>query len=583
VAVNAHRVGANAIRREEADRTQAATIGELLTLATIILAGVGIPVVFAFVTGAIDLPRNDDWAFSRAALRLFRTGQVELSGWAVMSLVGHLLWAQPWLEILGPTQRTLHLAQATAAAGGLACTYLVGRAFVSPRRSLLLTALVATLPGFAIAATGFMTDTTAFASQMACLAAGLLALRAEGRRYWGWLVISLLLGLLAFSIREVAAAALGAVLLTHLTAAARRGDQGRKVALLGAGVVCVLIFAAFLLWRPTIAGSRSLVVRRPGLDNLAQVAQSYFTLCFACAPVLLLVRWRTVWERLGIRSLRLAAGVGMSLVLATGAFLLLGRTVSASGVFVGNALTRIGSLANIVMLGDRGALFPAPMWTTMTAVALMAGLAFVPVALAFAWPPVHRRSLRRLRETDADTMLGAFLLLSTLGALSYGAVGGNVFDRYLWMPALAIALVLMNATQGLHASLIPASFAVALFGIVALGLTADQYAFDAARWEAGQLAVDEGYAAEDIDAGFEWVGYHSDGVAGSRSPPAIRGPHRWYLEVFLGVRNCVIVSASPRGERALRPLATHALGVPLLRGNRRLYVYRNEAACPELR
>ena len=51
--------------------------------------------VSAALTGAVGLPRADDWAYDRAAFGLAGTGRVHLAGWGLMTLVGQLVWAAP--------------------------------------------------------------------------------------------------------------------------------------------------------------------------------------------------------------------------------------------------------------------------------------------------------------------------------------------------------------------------------------------------------------------------------------------------------------------------------------------------------
>ena len=65
-----------------------------IVLGLIILA-VGVPAVAGIASGAISVPRNDDFAYRRAAITLYETGRLELTGWAVMMLVGQLLATVP--------------------------------------------------------------------------------------------------------------------------------------------------------------------------------------------------------------------------------------------------------------------------------------------------------------------------------------------------------------------------------------------------------------------------------------------------------------------------------------------------------
>lgn len=149
---------------------------EWLAAFIVVTVVVGASLLSSALTGSLDIPHNDDWAYSRVALDLARTGELRLVGWTPSSLIGHVLWAQPFLSLFGTTLRVLHFAQAVAAAVGLLCSFVVMRRLLRFRDALLGTVIIAAFPGYALLSTSYMTDTTAFAAQMVCLATGLAAL-----------------------------------------------------------------------------------------------------------------------------------------------------------------------------------------------------------------------------------------------------------------------------------------------------------------------------------------------------------------------------------------------------------------------
>ena len=63
---------------------------------------------------------------------------------------------------------------------------------------------------------------------------------------------------------------------------------------------------------------------------------------------------------------------------------------------------------------------------------------------------------------------------------------------------------------------------VAVNAIVSLALLLNAAAFDGARWRMGDEAVRLGFAAETVDAGFEWVGFHATGLAELTAPASRR-------------------------------------------------------------
>ncbi|CAN5252287.1 hypothetical protein BH20ACT8_BH20ACT8_17950 [soil metagenome] len=116
-------------------------------------------------------------------------------------------------------------------------------------------------------------------------------------------------------------------------------------------------------------------------------------------------------------------------------------------------------------------------------------------------------------------------------------------------------------------------------------VTVEEYAFAAARWSAGERLVAQGVPATAIDAGFEWMGYHHDGVAFDESRPLrVAQPHPGYALIFRGSSNCVTVSASPLDDERLEPEGVRAHRLPLLPvlPVRELFVYRHLALCASI-
>ncbi len=338
-------------------------IRTVVPLTLIVGLAVGVPLASAWVTGAVHLPWNDDWAYARVALDLAGTGELRLVGWGVMGLAGHVLWAQPWIAALGPELWVLRTAQAVAAAAGLVATYAFARAFLRRPRALLVTALVAAAPGYATLAATFMTDTTAYALQMGCLALGAAALRRGRPVAPPLLAGALVLGVAAFTVRELTltapAAVLAAAALATRPGAAGIADRGRgsgrHVAV--GGVAVALAVAAFAWWRAGLPGAQSAaplaaprVVGGLGVRGFATAAL-LLAPALALGPRVRLLR--------GERWAALAGAVaGAAGVLATG-----------GDPIAGNVLERGGALGDEVALGVRADLFAPAAWGALTAAA----------------------------------------------------------------------------------------------------------------------------------------------------------------------------------------------------------------------
>ena len=263
------------------------TLRVALLLTLIVVVAVGGPLASGIATGAIGIPHNDDWAFSRIAFDLAEHGELNLVGWNQMTLVGHLVWAMPFLAVFGTSLETLHVAQAVAAAAGLVLAFFVLRRAVPVGLALLGTVLLAIFPGYALLATTYMTDTTAFAAQMGCLLLGLIAIE-RGHRAHLLLGLSLAVGLYAYTIREVSLAAPVAVLAGwYVTSADARARRRTSVLF----AVVLALAAGFFVWRHSLPGDEEpwLIGDAPMYERVADVVRAYFTTAFALLPALILM------------------------------------------------------------------------------------------------------------------------------------------------------------------------------------------------------------------------------------------------------------------------------------------------------
>jgi hypothetical protein len=574
-------------------------LGHALLVLAVLACAVGLPTWSAFATGAIDIPKNDDWAFSRIAFDLYETGQFRLVGWGVMALVGHVLWAQPWIALFGERLEVLHLANGAMSGLGLLGLYAFARHYMRPARALLVMAIMGIAPAYALMSTTFMTDPMAFATQTACLALGAWSLRLPRRRAVGVLCLSLVVGMLGFTVRETAIIAPGAVLAGHLwqelrrKALERRTDapardavrrwEGRAIGLqtvLSVGTLVLSSALAFSLWRRSLPNDQVLVDDIGSFAAPLYAARAFFTAALALGPVVVLTGLGGIVRR------RFAAVVVAVVDLAVLALAVIARDLQVGSehtILTGSFLTQRGSMGSSVALGDRPILLGDALWTVIVAAALVSALVMVVRMVA----GIAGRSRWREGATPVEPAR-VLLIVFTCGAAAsvnaYAFVGGALFDRYLW-PAIAGGAVLLLADmKRIHA---PRAWQVAasvVWGLALLALTVvgtvEEHTFDAARWEAGEAAVARGTDASDIDAGFEWMGWHYDGVAFSNDAPLrIHPPAKSYTLLFAGVRNCEAVSSSLLLNPDLRLVDVLTYDAGLFLGERSLYTYRNDFSC----
>jgi hypothetical protein len=590
------RAGLNALqgrRRDEHPATARArsdgwarpsTLRVALLLTLIVVVAVGGPLASGIATGAIAIPHNDDWAFSRIAFGLADHGELNLVGWNQMTLVGHLLWAIPFLAVFGTSLETLHAAQAVAAAAGLVLAFFVLRHAVPVGFALLGTVLLAIFPGYALLATTYMTDTTAFAAQMGCLLLGLIAID-RGRHAHLLLGLSLAVGLFAYTIREISLAAPLAVLAGwYLKSADARAKRET-----GALVAAVLALAAgFFVWRHSLPGDEEpwLIGDAPTYERVADVVRAYFTTGFALLPALILMLARVPRRPVS----RWQAGAALT-AFVVGAFVLARDVGGPLTLFAGNALTRVGAVD--VALPGRPVLFPRTIWAAMTVAALFAGVLLAAFVARAVEEAVRRRGVGANLPDSKDGALRAVriviavYLVLTVALLGLRAAAGTsgLYDRYLWGVALAV-LILVATSLGSSGrepriARFAAAGAAAAITLVSTAIVLEDNASSAARWHAGERWVERGVPATSVDAGFEWMGWHYPHlVAHPTGAAGWRDPATWYnvLE-FPAASNCVVMSFAPLRESWLELVDVRRYRAFLLWGEHRVFVYRNPPAC----
>jgi hypothetical protein len=156
-------------------------------------------------------------------------------------------------------------------------------------------------------------------------------------------------------------------------------------------------------------------------------------------------------------------------------------------------------------------------WAGLQVIALLPILALIPLARA-ALRRWRGRGLPTLddRGVAAAAIIGAYLL-GTLATVAFASLvlGAPFYDRGLLplIPAAGMLLLALARSAGrLHrpslARLGVPALVCAAFSLVLLDASAT---FDASRWRTGERLVALGYQPHEIDAGYEWFGWHQPG------------------------------------------------------------------------
>jgi len=582
---------------------------DVIAIAALLVLGIAIPLILDAIAGSLLVPHNDDPSIRRAALGLYETGRLELNGWTTMTLVGQLLFVQPFLWAAGGGQLGFAVATATTAAVGIVGGYLLVRPGQSVSRALLAMLGIVLCPGFLVNTTTFMTDVPAWAMATLSLALGAAALNRPPGRRWPIVVASLAVGCFAFSIREFAVAAPAAVLVAVL--ASDPGGARRAVA---AGLVMAAGCVAIYLFAHSLPGQHESPPEMFASGAFLRVGRGFATLALVLAPALVLAI-ATWWRRWLARDAAIGAVIG--LVCLSPQLIALVTTRRWPRMLLGNLLDGFGVLGNGALPGERPVLFRAPSWDLLNAVALVSAIVLF-VVLTAAMGAVIRGAVHDIRTGSAHRVLDRvgtpYGMLATF-SLAYGVGMGAwgmvviMFDRYLWMLVLPMyALLLMRPVtddgpaptirpagdrrlarvrplRSLAGVALPGALSAALLvGLAAtsgaLLLNAD--AFEAARWRMGERAMAMGYQATAIDAGLEWVSYHATGIAAPYATTTESVSR--YVAWWPPTRVCAVASSSPLHEPGLRLIATDrtAYRMLLFAGSAApLYLYaRTETGCP---
>lgn len=538
------------------------------------LLGVGIPGAFAIASGVAEIPRVDDWVYRRIAVDFATTGNLGLHSVTTM-MVGMIVAAQPLLRLTGESSTAFAIAGLGFACAAVVGAFSLARQFLGVWPAALVASLVAIFPGYLAYATSFMTDAPALAAQLVCLALGVRALRAGPVRL-RLLALAALVGFLGFSIREFAIAAPFAVLASAVWSQPRR--IGVWTIAVGFALGCAGLYAIKL----TAPGQ--VVSGGVGTGTLANILPAITTICLVVSPAAAIAARRHIgaWSRF---DLALGAEVGLTIVGFL-AFMSV-RDGTIVNAFLGDLVSQYGVPTGAYIIGGRPMVFADPVWIGLNVLALGATVLTSSVTAG-----VVGAYLRRCRQSGRNPMsvvgrpAGILLLFAsaTLGGLAIYGAKYALFDRYFWplLPPLAV-LLMYRARSGPNArpsSSTPRGWTAVATGAWVVLLTMsllfmlNSLAFDAARWRGGEQLVGLGIPAQEVDAGYEWVGQHQPELP-LPNPPI--GNTIFYEYWWPGRLACGIVAGSPDPQGAVVvgavPWNLFLVGGP----TEQLYLYRRTA------
>ena len=550
-------------RTSRVELIAAISIASLLTVAWFLLAD---------HYQALGIARNDDWSYLENAFRFADTGIFAVGGWVQMMLIGQLLLAIPVIAIAGNSVAALQMLVGALGAITLVCSYLVLRNFLNRRWSAFSTLALAGSALYGLLSVSFMTDVPAAAFQLLTLALAYRALRGDGVD-WLWLSLASLAGVVALSIREYAIVALVAIWL--VTARRVWSTSNRPKLLLLTGIIAALV-AALILWRQTqvTVTENSLAINLYGLRYLAWWP---LTAGWLLLPAIAVINPQRALARAwaASRTLTVLAGVGALAAMAHTRLSLLGNYLSLSGGY------------SEVIRGNPEPVLPNwwawPMTVAAAYSALVLAIVLVPVIMKM-W--TARGDLRHERRSPT-ALAATFVTLSVLIYVVVPVLAETaLFDRY-FIAALPVAagLILWWASREeltWTRPLTPAVAALSLSTVTSIVLVAATSALDGVRWQLGyQVAQDLGVANGNIDAGFDFFDFNTNG--GPR-PDGIRWT--WWTAQLGDRAVCATITYADFAESTeaagpdpdARPLTEVPVAVPLA-NDQRIVVFEGPDRC----
>jgi dolichyl-phosphate-mannose-protein mannosyltransferase len=474
-----------------------------------------------------EFPTGDDWDYFATVADLMRYGEIRLSDWPAMTLVGQIYWGGLFAKLFGLSYMTLRLSVLSLSLIGTLALYAWAREIGRDRiESLFLGLLYSTCPLVFTLSYSFMTDVPATSLMLLCL-----LIQAHCVRH-GRTALYALAGITAsaaYLIRQTAALP-ALVLAVSLIPTAIRNSLQRR-ALLALTLPLAVTVASHRIWldrihgRPyqaaigrfpleeTLIGLQYWVNLRPALVDLLQ---QLVVLGIYLSPLILCLAGRRAQRIVWTSKFAYLVAIVALLGVPT-AFVLLSSTLvrfpPRVSIYVNDFYLGFETVSGFLTL--KYPLIPLPSFSvgslSMGPVSVL-GLVSLSVLAAFGfavlrlhWP--YRRQAERHRLPFSAPVQAGLCALGLFGLLM---MQPNKFDRYL-LPIIPLAAMFLislipRSQRLLHSGVCWALLTVcAVFSVVG---TQDYLVRGRTRLQAVQYLLDSGIRAEDVNAGFEHVGLY---------------------------------------------------------------------------
>jgi hypothetical protein len=479
----------------------------------------------------------DDWSYLLSARILAQTGHIVYNGWATAMLGWQLYAGALFLKLFGGSDTA---ARMSTLAMAVVTTFLIHRIMVrhgiTEANATIGTLSFVLTPIYMQISATFMSDLPGLFAIVLCLYASIRGLQARTpRAALVWIVFAVVSNVIFGTARQTGW--LGALVIVPCTLYLLR--KTRSIVIPGAVITVagwVAIYGA-MHWfaRQPYALPEPLSFHAGGLRGLIYVARQMLKAVlesfFLVLPLVLLF---FVFVRRGgklLTTILIVTAIGytaMAIVLtrhnSPSAMLepLLGDWFSAEGFYL-NGLHG----AQPIILGTAARIL-------LTVLATLATICFAAFVLSL------RDARARTRDNSSHGGLSwrqfrvlLLPLVLTYCALLLPRATANLRDRYLLVPALVAAVVMLRLYQAYVHPRLPAwsIAAVAIIALFSIAATHDLFALSRARVALAEEFQAAGIARTEVDGGFEFNGPTELEVAGHINDPRIVNPPNLFIPV----------------------------------------------------
>jgi len=459
----------------------------------------------------VEMGLIDDFSYVRTAFEFAWTGHFVYNGWTTAMLGAQILWAAPFLKLLGYSFFATRVSTVVMAALTVWLAHAtLGRAGLNRWHTIFGTLTLALCPLFIAMSVTFMTDISGLFATVAGIYCCLRALQSlSSARSIGWLALAVIAGLLGGTARQLPW--LIALVMMPCTAWLLRRRRGVVPAAIALWILSAAAIFGCLLWfkHQVYSVPEPLLEVPLGLRSLRELAGTLLAVLL-CLLLVLMPPLASGFQRL--RALRakqwFALTAGSLLAVWVARFITFHWFEKGWMPWTGDILDKLGvfDYPNAWQLGVQPALFS-------TKGRIIASFIVLFTAALFGFTV-----FRRKRKGEAATQISpswralSYMLLPFsvvyVAAMMPRGLWMQLLDRYL-LPLMPIALIfLLRAHQQRISSKLPAIswFVLALFAAFAITGTHDWIANHKARLAAVDRIEAAGIPPWKVEAGFEFDG-----------------------------------------------------------------------------